>query len=217
MSEYRRHDLVWLAPLAIRVPERDEESLVSDWILKERPFVVRRKDDPAEERISLGFQQPIAQDKQKIFLSVTQDKITRKIHPLQLSEILNMLPPSVLDRIEEVLFWANRIDLQPRVYGSFSWQALTGETYVTENSDLDLLWYVRHPDQMDDLLNYLNLTQKKLSLKIDGEIIFPNHQAIAWRELQMKTQDVLVKSSGGVELISRDRIGEFFDQQLAEL
>jgi phosphoribosyl-dephospho-CoA transferase len=211
MSQYRRHDLVWLMPLEGKIPERDEDALIYDWIRKERPFVVRRREDSNQDHIPLGFQRLNSHHKQKISLSVTQDKITKKSQPLQLSEILNILPSSVLDGIEKLLLWAHRIDLQPQIYGSFSWQALTGEPYVTENSDLDLLWHIKRPDHIPALLDYLSLAQRKIPLRIDGEIIFPSHQAVAWRELQMSTQNVLVKTTNRVELISRDRIDDFFE------
>jgi phosphoribosyl-dephospho-CoA transferase len=91
-----------------------------------------------------------------------------------------------------------------RVYGSFGWQQLCGLPCVHEGSDLDLLAHV--PDlgtagQVVWLLQGL-----KLTWRVDGELVFPNGWALAWREYAQliggKVDRVLVKQYSGAQLCS---------------
>ncbi len=68
-----------------------------------------------------------------------------------------------------------------RMYGSFGWQQLTGLSYVTDGSDLDLLLEpanAMHADRMAFALATVNVAGPRL----DGELCFPNGSAVAWRE-----------------------------------
>ena len=94
-----------------------------------------------------------------------------------------------------------------RVYGSYGWQFLTGMPYVRAGSDLDLS--VHAPDLHAALraLDWLSQTvalgeagyggrspSARLPLRVDGEIVFPQGQALAWRELQQLRQGAVAQA-----------------------
>jgi phosphoribosyl-dephospho-CoA transferase len=96
---------------------------------------------------------------------------------------------------------------QVRVYGSYGWQFLTGMPYVRAGSDLDLS--VHAPDLHAALqaLDWLAQTvalgevgsggrapSARLPLRVDGEIVFPQGQALAWRELQQLRQGAVAQA-----------------------
>jgi phosphoribosyl-dephospho-CoA transferase len=94
-----------------------------------------------------------------------------------------------------------------RVYGSYGWQFLTGMPYVRAGSDLDLS--VHAPDLHAALqaLDWLAQTvplgeagsggrapSARLPLRVDGGIVFPWGQALAWREFQQLRQGTVAQA-----------------------
>jgi len=87
------------------------------------------------------------------------------------------------------------------VYGSLAMQAMTGLPYLTASSDIDLLCHPQHVTQLHQGLALFGEFADRLPL--DGEIIFPGDQAVAWKEwrqAQTHPAKVLVKSSHAVHL-----------------
>jgi phosphoribosyl-dephospho-CoA transferase len=89
------------------------------------------------------------------------------------------------------------------VYGSYGWQHISGLRCVREASDLDLLAPVTDlatAAQVTWLLQGL-----ALHCRVDGEIVFPNGWAVAWREYAQliggSVAQVLVKDRVGVQLL----------------
>jgi phosphoribosyl-dephospho-CoA transferase len=84
-------------------------------------------------------------------------------------------------------------------FGSLAMQALTGITYLTPTSDIDLLL---HPRTVDDLDSGLALLQHHAAtLPLDGEIVFPDGAAVSWKEWAAGGDArVLVKHIDGVWL-----------------
>lgn len=90
------------------------------------------------------------------------------------------------------------------VYGSLAWQALTGLAYVTPTSDLDVLVTVRSERELMESLDLMK--GRAGNLPLDGEVIFPNGMAVAWKEVDQLRKDgweglVLAKSLMDVQLI----------------
>jgi len=69
----------------------------------------------------------------------------------------------------------------PRVHGSYGWQRITGLEYVTAHSDIDLHLAVFDADIADRVAALLDRFDWK-GPRIDGELLFPSGDAVAWRE-----------------------------------
>jgi phosphoribosyl-dephospho-CoA transferase len=102
--------------------------------------------------------------------------------------------------------------LRLRVYGSLAWQFLTGQQYLSDSSDIDLLFRPQH--QMQLRAGLALLQQHLPDIPLDGEIIFPNEGAVAWKEwlsgdtsqAVFEQQRVLVKAIDSVSLQSRSSL-----------
>jgi phosphoribosyl-dephospho-CoA transferase len=93
-----------------------------------------------------------------------------------------------------------------RVYGSLAFQAITGLSYLTESSDLDLLVEVPPETDLAALAAALAMVANAGPMPVDGELIGPSGAAIKWRELLTTDGLLLVRTSDGLSLGGPDRL-----------
>ena len=96
-------------------------------------------------------------------------------------------------------------ELELRVFGSLAWQALSGHNYMTEKSDIDLLWHPLSHMQLQQGIALLTRWELATGLRADGEVLFGGSSAVSWREwATLKSGDdrrVLVKRISSAELV----------------
>lgn len=184
---HSRHDLVWLDA------DGWNASGVEQWL--DWPLIVRRRDAGlAEDQISVGLALPPKDDgsKPRIALNVRRAHIKRHRRPLPLAETIHAAPERW--RLELASLAAQ---VPALAFGSLAMQALTGMSYVRESSDIDVLIAPRTKEELTTSLAALSEAQ----LPLDGEIVFPNGDAVAWKEwMQAYGGRVLVKTLSGVRL-----------------
>jgi phosphoribosyl-dephospho-CoA transferase len=91
------------------------------------------------------------------------------------------------------------------IFGSLAWEALSGETYRHAASDIDIICDVATPAQFEVALAALQQAAAELPCALDGEIRFPDGNAVAWREilanLERPNATVLAKGNEEVRLL----------------
>src|SRR5271165_4792320 len=151
---YRRHAMLtpapqaWAALVAGR-PDLAGEPLVPGWADAGYPLVVRRPvcSDAADE-IPLGLPLPPAHGKRRLALTLAPAGILHASPPPLLADAAGDAPGKWWDCVEELI----KLDPKTRVFGSLAWQHLTGLSYLTHGSDLDLLWDLSLGADLDALL-----------------------------------------------------------------
>lgn len=209
---YTRHDLAWLTRdgwqelLATASHGTPAHAAISRWADADWPLVVRRSDaDARAGDTCLGLAappHPVSGAKLRLPLRVSGRHIARHSPPLALGAIVHALPARWQASIASLAQASAGLDL--RVYGSLALQALTGQAYLRDASDIDLLFRPRDSAELDQGTLLLAGFLEKLPL--DGEIIFPSGQAVAWKEwftARAHTGRVLVKSQTNVKLGAR--------------
>jgi phosphoribosyl-dephospho-CoA transferase len=207
MGPLQRNQLVWLTGPAwqrIRACNWDTQAqtLLNHWQGQHLPLVVCRQRVPdGPHSISLGLPAPLQWERRRLALAVVQADIARVgSFPLLAA---NALANTHAAPLQDLLQHMDALRVQLQVYGSFGWQQLCGLPCVHDSSDLDLLAHV--PDlgaagQVVWLLQGL-----KLKWRVDGELVFPNGWALAWREYAQliggKVDRVLVKERHGAQLL----------------
>jgi len=233
---FARHDVAWLTPdgwqhvLATAAPDTPAHAAITRWADADWPLVVRRRDDTEHAEAPAATQAPglaiphaparaviYADDaflglaappdaasgaKLRLPLRVPARHIARHSPPLPLDAVVHALPGRWQAPFARLAEDSASLDL--RVFGSLALQALTGQAYLRETSDIDLLFRPRSSAELDEgtllLASYLD------ELPLDGEIIFPSGQAVAWKEwftARAHTERVLVKSQSSVKLGTR--------------
>lgn len=202
-----RHALVWLTPqgwLAARDSARpDHADAIERWQRANWPAVVRRSDaDAAPDEVCLGIAlppHPVSGDKLRIGLRAQVCDVARMTPALALNANPALLPEKWQTGLRALA--ADSIGLTIRLHGSVALQAVTGLSYVRPASDIDLLFYPASEPELRAGLALLTL--HAATLPLDGEIVFPDGDAVAWKEwLMAETNNarVLVKQLCGVRL-----------------
>ncbi len=128
----------------------------------------------------------------------------RQQSALLLRQVLDVAPPAwraPLAALDQALA-AQGIEVE--VYGSLAWQAMTGREYLHGDSDIDLCVPLTSRAQLDAAGTIL----KAAKLPLDGELLFPMQQAVAWKEwFQSDAERVLVKQEQAY-LCPRERLLE---------
>lgn len=229
----RRHRMVWIAPahharVAAEIPDRPLRGIVANGLAAGWPVVVRQQtredirlgvqDEIAFDMLAVGMPLPPAQGKGRVALSVAREWIARTAPPPLLAAAIPHLPEprrAGLLRLEQR---ANAIGLALRVYGSVAWEALTGCRYLTPESDVDLLWQPTTVRQLRAAIAMLSAWESNSGIRADGEILFGDDDAVAWREWARgesacvghecgtAATRVLVKALSGPRLEEREKV-----------
>ena len=203
-----RHTLVWIArssrPEVIAAStDAQVRDTVGRWLDRGLPLIVRRRDAASQAHdVALGLPLPPAQGKQRIALRATSAAIAQRSDPPRLGEIIDRLPAVWRSVLSELAGDAAKCDIAWRVVGSALWEALTGIPYLHQDSDIDLVWRVANPVEIVRACECLAQWERRHSRRADGEILFPDGGAVAWREWSGTPRDarVLVKRVDGVAL-----------------
>ncbi len=200
-----RHALIQLHPGSIWKPvEPSFRSRLLAWFAADRPTVMARlQGDEPSGYWRLGVPLPPEEGKRRLALIVAPTAVNNWRPALHLRDVLVSAPTYWVLAIQVLLEQSQALNMEPRVYGSFAWQTLTGLSYVTPKSDLDLLWEPRNKKQLESLFEMLQSWEGETGFRADGEVQLPDGSAICWRELASQSKQVLVKTINNVTLQQR--------------
>lgn len=214
---FARHDLVWLSDRGWRrardMAPAHFHGTIETWRQADWPAIVRRADaDLLPDQLSIGIAlppRPIDGCKTRIGLRMPRSDVRKVLPPLSIAQINEAVPESWRPLLTALDREACGQGLAIRVYGSVALQALTRQPYLTTASDIDVLLRPMTDAQLHRGLALLNSYADRLPL--DGEIVFPRGQAVAWKELSgaLRAKNgprVLVKEMQGVYLATTNAL-----------
>lgn len=200
-----RHELVWLTragwDAALAAAPAQHDDILRDWYERDFPAVVRRHDpDATGDVVCLGIPLPLAQGaRARVALQARLEHVARRRDPLTVGDALAGAPSQWLAPLIALQRDCSGLDM--RVFGSLAMASITGLPYLRPESDIDLL--LRPGSRADLEAGCALLEQHARLLPLDGEIVFPSGDAVAWREWRAAPRArarVLVKSLHGVRL-----------------
>jgi len=209
MTSLVRNHLVWIADAAwqdvlTRTPDEQAREIVTHWRSHELPLVVTSQ--PAgigAGRAALGLPAPHRWSRRRLAFDIPLDAISRRGH------FPNLLQAARHYRWHDALALDDTLvslGAAARVFGSHGWQLLTGQSYLHDGSDIDLCIDVGDFETACAVVPHLE--RATLDRHVDGELVFRDGWAVAWREfgqmLARRTRAVLVKSLDGPRLVAGD-------------
>ena len=150
----------------------------------ERPLAHPTTERPLARPIALGLPAPAAWKRRRLMLLVPPAAIAWFGEFPPLAKLLPGLPMSARPPLQALCVALAESGLSANVYGSAGWQAITGLRYLHAASDLDLWIGVETAAAADRAVQALQ-EHAPASLRLDGELVFPDGSAIAWREWAM--------------------------------
>ena len=208
----RRHHLAWVDPagwqqhLVEKLPA-PYLPIVQEWFEQRRPAVVCRQ-EPATPSgaIRLGIPLSPQRGRSRIALVIDNGALRDSQPPPMLTRVTLDAPSAWQAPLRHLAAAAAVLELSLRVYGSLLWQYLTGEQYVTDQSDVDLLFTARDDMQLQSALALLLQWERESGLRLDGELLLADGAGVAWRELLRADGRVLVKHMTAVQLLTRAEV-----------
>ncbi|HDR9162926.1 malonate decarboxylase holo-[acyl-carrier-protein] synthase [Burkholderia vietnamiensis] len=205
----RRHTLVtltaagWSAAFA-RDPALAADPVVRAWAADGRPLIVRRAtpDEADAARVPLGIPLPPAAGKRRVALNVAADAVAARRALPALADVLAAAPAAWQPTLRELAALGARCGVEGRVFGSLAWQTLTGERYLSDGSDLDVVFPLPAAALRDALLDGLAALDARAPMRIDGELLRDDGAGVNWRELYARLPEVAVKTALAVELMA---------------
>lgn len=203
-----RHHLVDLHPTAWEDLTASCDAALRDgplraWAEHRWPLVVRRAThEIAADVVPLGIPLPPSQGKLRVMLEAPASAVIAVRPPPTLRDCVAVAPEAWRPTIAAIV----AATPDPRCYGSLAWQFLTGMPYLTERSDLDVLWAVADGTEADRVAASIATIQADSVLRIDGELVSPAHRAVQWREWLSGADQLLVKASDRTALVPRARL-----------
>lgn len=208
-----RHSRVWLSEQGWRhVMTGLAPALHADvdaWRLAGLPLIGRRADaDSGPDEVCVGLAlapDPASRAKVRLAARVARADVERVLPPLGLDAVAAAVPVHWQAPYRALLHDTAGAALPLQVFGSLALQAMTGLPYLTASSDIDLLFY---PATRSQLAHAISLLDKHAqALPLDGEIVFPQGEAVSWREWRDVVHGdthgrVLVKGRQAVRLAS---------------
>lgn len=206
---WRRHDLLRIRPDAWRaifaaLPEHARVDVLSGWAVNGYPFIVRRYlSGESHNSVPVGAPLPPYLGKQRIAISCAPEDVDGRVALVSLHTAGDHAPPTWAATIGALLDLGEQFDAEPHVIGGLLWQYLTGLPYLTETSDLDLLW--PSSTACRPFLQELAVIDRCSPIRLDGEIALADGSAVNWRELHgclggKEERTVLVKSMTGIQV-----------------
>jgi phosphoribosyl-dephospho-CoA transferase len=211
MIALRRHALARLSQAPDADNEADRERAVR-WHAAGRPFVVTRRRQ-AGSGIGFGFcttddRHPDLRPR-RVAAHADAGLVVDLTLPPTLAEIArNSAAPGHVDSFSRLTSAADAAGITIRAYGSWMWQALTGEKHVHDASDLDVLIDVAGTSAADRATAFLAAIEPALALRLDGEISFAGIGEVNWREYRQDRPEVLLKSVEAMRLTPRSELPE---------
>jgi phosphoribosyl-dephospho-CoA transferase len=209
MTALRRHTLVWLSQVPDAETDVDRER-ATRWQTTHRPFVVTRRRSEGRD-VGLGFCTTDERHPQlrprRVAAQIDARHVVDNARPPSLEAIARC--PAAERHAHSFLLLmaaAAQAHLDIRVYGSWMWQALTGEQHVHESSDLDVVIDVAGTDAADRASAFLDREETNLAFKIDGELSFVGLGEVSWREYRQGAPEILLKSVDSMCLIARTEL-----------
>ncbi|MFJ7567848.1 malonate decarboxylase holo-[acyl-carrier-protein] synthase [Herminiimonas sp. NPDC097707] len=210
----KRHARVWLNwPEAVELIHMQDGvgmTAIQQHAAHGLPFVARsRQPGDRPGMVQLGLRMPRTENPRSLAFCVPPSMVRETTDALSLVEALSQqtpLPSGWYDTLMHLQADAAQLGLTLRIYGSLAWQCATGTRYLADNSDIDFLLEPASLEQAHAGLRLLEAAEKEGCVRLDGEMIFPDGRAVAWKELLANTRLVMVKSAEGATLATLESV-----------
>jgi len=191
VTALHRHQLVclsddgWRRALAREWDDEARECL-SHWARHRLPLVVTRQpiDVSRGGDIAVGLAAPAQWGRRRIALRVSRADVVCFDEFPRMESVTEQIPVVAREAWRKLAAALCAAGITARVYGSHGWQHLTQLRYVRRDSDIDLWLDIADVRQASVAIYALTMFDGPGLPRLDGELVFADGNAFAWREWQ---------------------------------
>lgn len=211
MAPLHRHQIVRISAAGWRsAQDRDwdatSRACLAHWAAHDLPLVVTRQPcgvGESGDAIAVGVSAPGRWDRRRIALQISRSAVLFFDEFPVVDAIARLLGYAQRDPWHRMCAGLKTIGATARVYGSYGWQHISGLDHVRPGSDIDVWVAVSNAGQADAVAAMLQAFSCP-GLRLDGELVFDGHAAVAWREWLAwragETRALIVKTIFGASL-----------------
>jgi phosphoribosyl-dephospho-CoA transferase len=199
----RRHSFAWITDSGSHLEFAESETPRNDlvclrnWISRGRPVVIRRpclsEDGKA---VYLGLSLPPDPVKRRLPFRLPFSSLTNVVEPPLWTECAEAFSESS-QLVSPILSAVEAAKLPLRTFGSYAWQHYTGLSYVSPQSDIDLIVPINRREDWRRFRQLMSETQKT-DHRVDLEIILDGDASFNWREFEAPGTRLLFKGNRSV-------------------
>jgi phosphoribosyl-dephospho-CoA transferase len=203
-SERLRRHLFVLADYSTKLPlKTHDDSLINDWITEGRPLIIRRPCLTPDGRnvclgLSLPGNVPAISSKSRIAFELPRSCVREYIQPPFWHDCIAQTPKLFVESAHPIMLAAEVAGISLRTFGSHAWSHLTGLSYLTEKSDIDLLACISERSQWETFKREMEQLKMSSKPRIDLEIVLDGDASFSWREFHETRHRLLFK--GNIEV-----------------
>lgn len=201
----QRHQLVRLSRrgwqhLLLTRTDQAELNALWEWARHDWPVIVRRGFPGEQAGVPLGVPLTPSKGKRRLAFVVAAEDIQSTSALPTLTDVVSSAPRLWRPSLQALNDVAMTYAVNAGVFGSLAWQYLTGESYLSSTSDLDVAWSFPSGDQLAHFLDDIADVEACSPMRIDGELLRADGAGVNWRELWGGHRDVAVKTFSAVDL-----------------
>ncbi len=210
----RRHTFAWVAN-TVSILQLDDDGEASqedldflrEWLRKGRPVIVRRPCVSGDGKsLYVGLALPPEPTKGRLAFRLPISLLTDVTAPPLWMECANTVEG--LEMVSPLQSATDALDLPLQTFGSYAWQFYTGLSYVTANSDIDLLVPINRREDWRRFREVMSGSQKTHN-RIDLEVVLNGDASFSWREFGSPGMRLLFKGNHSVWMGDKSDVETF--------
>ena len=155
---------------------------IAHWAQHRLPLVVTRQPGDIEiDTIAVALSAPQRWSRHRLPLRIARNDVAYFDEFPAAEKLVTLLPDTTRAAWHQLCADLATAGVSTHVYGSYGWQLFTGLDHIRTSSDIDLCLFVANARQADAAASCLQHFSSH-GLRLDGEIMFGDGGAVAWRE-----------------------------------
>jgi len=176
---------------------QDDVVCLRKWLGKGRPVIIRRPCVSEDGKfLYVGLALPPDPIKRRLAFHLPFSSLANVVEPPLWTECGDASSESS-EMVSPILSATEAAELPLQTFGSYAWQHYTGLSYVTPNSDIDLLVPINRREDWRRFQQLMSETQKT-DHRVDLEIILNGDASFNWREFEAPGTRLLFKGNRSV-------------------
>jgi phosphoribosyl-dephospho-CoA transferase len=216
-EQLRRQSFAWITDSGSLWQFAEGETPLNDviclrnWLGGGRPVIIRRPCiDEDGKSVYVGLSLPPDPVKRRLAFRLPFSLLANVVEPPLWTECVEAFSENS-ERVSPILSVIEAAKLPLQTFGSYAWQHFTGLSYVTPQSDIDLIVPINRREDWRRFRQLMSETQKT-DQRVDLEIMLNGDASFHWREFEAPGRQLLFKGNRSVWMGDKSNVEVLLDE-----